>query len=151
MDLSAPEAMQACQQVIDQAVKFGGVLTVNWHTRSLSPERLWGDFYLSLLQEMKKYRVWFGTAKQAIDWFCMRRSIRFEQVEGNAGSLSVKVDQSVGSNPAPFVIRTYRTLEKSDGGLKSEAAEQPYSDISWNGDVDVFVDVNSRTAECDTI
>ena len=40
----------------------GGALTVNWHTRSLSPERLWGDFYKELLAEIQTHRVWFGTA-----------------------------------------------------------------------------------------
>ena len=152
MDLSARKAMEACRQVIDRAVRFGGVLTVNWHTRSLSPERLWGEFYLALLQEMKKHRVWFGTAKQAVDWFRVRRSIRFEQLESNVGSLSVKADQPVRSKKtSPFVIRVHRAIEKFPGDRKCEPTELSCSDISWNGEADVLIDVKSSTAECDTI
>jgi len=32
----------------------GGVLTVNWHDRSIAPERLWDDFYLDLLDDLKR-------------------------------------------------------------------------------------------------
>lgn len=151
MDLSEPQAMQACQQVIRQAAKFGGVLTVNWHTRSLSPERLWGGFYQSLLQEMKKHRVWFGTAKQAVDWFRVRRSIRFQRVDGNSETLSMNVEQPACMELAPFTVRVYRPIEKSAVELNNVCPEQLGGDIPWNTEAELLLDVKSNTAECDTI
>ena len=150
MDLSARDAIQACERIIDQAVKFGGVVTVNWHTRSLSPERLWGEFYESLLEAMKKHRVWFGTARQAVDWFRVRRSIRFERVEDKAGSLRVKLDQPM-TVKCPFVIRVYRGPEDPSVDRKSISPEPSSTDIPWNGDAEWLLDMNSCTAECDTI
>jgi hypothetical protein len=42
------------------------------------PERQWGQPYADLLSDVKDGdRAWFGTARQAVDWFRWRRSIRF--------------------------------------------------------------------------
>ena len=81
MMLSDAEALNACLELIHSLMSFGGVLTVNWHTRSLSPERLWGNFYTVLLNEIRARRVWFGTAKEIVQWFRRRRELRFESVE----------------------------------------------------------------------
>ncbi len=53
-------------------------LTINWHDRSLAPERLWGACYRDLIQELKTRGAWFSTAAQAISWFRKRRSAVFE-------------------------------------------------------------------------
>jgi hypothetical protein len=86
MMLSETEALNACRDLIHSMSSLGGVLTVNWHTRSLSPERLWGDFYARLLKEIQTRRVWFGTAHEIVEWFRKRRALRFDSVEfGDAG------------------------------------------------------------------
>jgi hypothetical protein len=80
MGLSREEASQLCRQIVANARRFGGTLVINWHERSLSPERLWGRFYEELLNEIgKDDRVWFVTAKEAVEWFRWRRSIRFDE------------------------------------------------------------------------
>ena len=48
---------------MDHAVRFGGCLTVNWHDRSVAPERLWGACYRELVQELKGRGAWFATAQ----------------------------------------------------------------------------------------
>jgi hypothetical protein len=78
MMLSETEALNACKELIRTMELLGGVLTVNWHTRSLSPERLWGDFYALMLNEIRAQRVWFGTAQEIVGWFRNRRALRFE-------------------------------------------------------------------------
>jgi hypothetical protein len=53
---------------------------VNWHDRSPAPERLWGDFYGQLLEQLQEKNAWFATAAQTVDWFRRRRSATFEQM-----------------------------------------------------------------------
>src|SRR5262249_12150778 len=54
LDLSVPRARQHVRFVLDNADRFGGTLTINWHDRSISPERLWGGFYEWLLDELTR-------------------------------------------------------------------------------------------------
>src|SRR4030095_7311430 len=49
MNLSDDLARAAMLPLIENATRFGGVLTINWHDRSLGPERLWDDAYITLL------------------------------------------------------------------------------------------------------
>ena len=70
--------MELCRSIVDEARRFGGTLVINWHDRSLAPERLWDRCYRELLNEIETGgRVWFATAAEAVDWFRWRRSIRF--------------------------------------------------------------------------
>jgi hypothetical protein len=78
LHLSPREAQKQVSQIIANAAQFGGVVTVNWHDRSLSPERLWGGVYVDLVDELKRQGAWFATATQAVSWFQKRRSVVFE-------------------------------------------------------------------------
>src|SRR5678816_3144239 len=78
MNRTQTEAVQDCDQVLANARRFGGTVVINWHDRSLAPERLWDGFYRNLLAEVEKGdRAWFSTAGGAVDWFRWRRSFRF--------------------------------------------------------------------------
>jgi hypothetical protein len=77
LGLSLAEAGEQIQRIIDNAAQVGGVVTVNWHDRSLSPERLWSGSYLDLLKELKAQRAWFATATQVVTWFRKRRKAVF--------------------------------------------------------------------------
>lgn len=68
--------------MIDHALTAGGVLTVNWHDRSIAPERWWDGFYLELLRKLKEHGAWFPTAAEAVAWFELRRSATFESASG---------------------------------------------------------------------
>ena len=63
---------------------------VNWHDRSLAPERLWNQCYRELLAEISRDgRAWFATAGQAVEWYRWRRSIRFtRQADGRGVSVT---------------------------------------------------------------
>ena len=78
LDLSPDEAARRVGPIIDHAVQSGGCITVNWHDRSLAPERLWGDFYVRLLTELENRGAWFATSAEAVSWFRKRRSAVFE-------------------------------------------------------------------------
>ena len=78
MDLKPSQAKVILDQMIANCVRFGGVLTVNWHDRSLAPDRLWDQPIVELLEELRGKRAWFATTAQAVAWFRKRRSARFD-------------------------------------------------------------------------
>jgi hypothetical protein len=80
--LSPEEAQTRISRLADVTTEFGGCLTVNWHDRSLGPERLWGKCYHELIEDLKKRGAWFGTAAQVTAWFRKRRAAIFEMKQG---------------------------------------------------------------------
>lgn len=79
LDLTFEEATKRIGEFIGDAHQFGGVITFNWHDRSIAPERLWGEFYASLLLELKRKGAWCGSAGSVVSWFQGRRSVVFRQ------------------------------------------------------------------------
>jgi hypothetical protein len=79
MDLAPAEARTICRRIVEHAREVGGTIVVNWHDRSLVPERLWESAYRELLREIEanNARVWFATAGDAVNWFRWRRGIVF--------------------------------------------------------------------------
>ena len=107
LGLSPEEARVIIDRIIDSAIKFGGCLTINWHDRSLFPERLWGTFYRDLLEDLKRRGAWFVTAGQAIAWFRKRRATVFENTtESEAVCATVASDD--GSDLPRLVLRVYQ-------------------------------------------
>lgn len=96
LGLSPSEAKRVLDRMVTDGSTYGGCLTVNWHDRSLAPERLWNVSYRDLVQEMKDRGAWFATAGQAISWFQKRRSAVFETdcAEPNAVRCRVSADNS---------------------------------------------------------
>jgi hypothetical protein len=89
--LSPREALLVVGPMIDTAIYFGGCLTINWHDRSLFPERLWGECYRDLVEDLKGRGAWFPPATQAVAWFRKRRSAVFETKGREENVVSVKV------------------------------------------------------------
>src|SRR5204862_1892523 len=96
MNLSTKEAKGAVAPLLDNANRFGGVLTVNWHDRSIAPERLWHTPYQELLDDLKSKRAWFATGKQAVSWFRKRRAAAIDVVTNRDGAGRVRI--SLDSN-----------------------------------------------------
>jgi hypothetical protein len=74
LDLTSEAARELVWPLVDEAERYGGALTINWHDRSLAPERLWGGFYVELVNELKRRGAWFPTAAAAVEWFRRRRA-----------------------------------------------------------------------------
>ena len=79
MGLSQRQAAVHLSHMVDNAIRFGGCITINWHDRSLAPERLWESSYRNLIQDLKNRGAWFATAGQATSWFRKRRSVEFDE------------------------------------------------------------------------
>ncbi len=135
MHLSEDRALDICRDVINTIAEVGGAITVNWHTRSLSPERLWGDFYLRLLRELGKYRVWYATASEIVSWFRRRRELRFERAGSAQGGRRVRVIGEYVDGQPPFVLRTHRPRADS-----SRPAAIAISDLAWNGETEIALE-----------
>ncbi|HEY6010432.1 MAG TPA: hypothetical protein VIX18_03095 [Nitrospirota bacterium] len=132
MSLSESKALKLCERLISDFRMQGGVLTINWHTRSLNPERNWDEFYLELLGMLEQDAVWFATAGQAVGWFRKRRSVRIDDVEvTETGSLRVRLSSDRHDNSLPPVtVRVYCP----DGQREQAAPGRPYQDVPWNGE-----------------
>ena len=133
LDLPEAEAEKRCRALIENAIKFGGVLTLLWHDRSHAPERYWGDSYIRLLRTLKATDCWFGTAGQVVDWFRKRREVRFELVETGDGDACACPCYDGEEVVPPLNIRLHRpSREVSDSAMSSLPASD-FVDIPWNG------------------
>jgi peptidoglycan/xylan/chitin deacetylase (PgdA/CDA1 family) len=83
LNLSQSEAWKLMSPLMAHAESHGGTFTVNWHDRSIAPERLWGDFYVEILNRLEASGPWFSTAMQAVSWFRKRRAAVFENSESH--------------------------------------------------------------------
>jgi len=81
LNLSFAEARRVVGRIIDHAAQYGGVVTINWHDRSLAPERLWRDFYVDLLEELRSSGAWLANARDTVLWFRKRRAVAFDDVD----------------------------------------------------------------------
>jgi hypothetical protein len=138
MDLRSDQARAAMQPLIENVIKFGGVLTINWHDRSLGPERLWGDVYLALLGDLRARMPWFATGLQTVSWFRKRRTASFVRSTEDDGSVRVRTatDPAVANLP-PLTLRVYNTASsRRKFGSKGNAL---FQDITINGSDEVLV------------
>jgi hypothetical protein len=110
MNLSDDEARAAMLPLIENVTRFGGVLTINWHDRSLGPERLWADAYVTLLGDLRARTPWFATALQTVSWFRKRRATSFASITQDGGSIRVQtaIDPTTSDLP-PLTLRVYNS------------------------------------------
>lgn len=80
MNLSSEKAIERVRRIIENAVRFGGCVTINWHDRSISPERCWDGFYSQVIHELERNGAWFATASQAVSWFRKRREAACHEI-----------------------------------------------------------------------
>jgi hypothetical protein len=119
LGLSAREAVPLLRRMVDNVVEFGGCMTINWHDRSLAPERLWNGPYRDLVQDLKNRGAWFATAGQAAAWFRKRRSLLLEgnTIESEGWHSMTFMYQNNGL--PGLKIRTHRKRRSHDCGLQS--------------------------------
>jgi peptidoglycan/xylan/chitin deacetylase (PgdA/CDA1 family) len=114
MNLSDKQAGAAMRPLIENATKFGGVLTINWHDRSLAPERLWVAPYHKLLNDLKSRNAWFATAGEAVSWFKKRRSARVDDVAHNGNTIRARVSINKDNNSLPALNVRVHTPARRD-------------------------------------
>lgn len=133
MSLTKIKAWQLCQDLIEKTSRNGGVLTILWHDRSLSPERLYEDFYIKLLAELKNKKVWFATATDACNWFRNRRAAKFENVKRDGNIIHIKINNDKNDNLPSIKLRIYQP----------NIGKQPikYTDLPWQSETHFSIKV----------
>ena len=126
LGLSQREASARLRQMVNTVAQYGGCLTINWHDRSLSPERLWGSCYRELIQDLKSRGAWFATAGQATSWFRKRRSVEFEENPMYPNSVRAKISPSHHDDLPGLRIRIYKEQTSSD---KHSCKSENYVDV----------------------
>lgn len=118
LGLSPKEASARLRQITNHTAEYGGCITVNWHDRSLAPERLWGGGYHQLIEDLKRQGAWFATASQAASWFRKRRSARFEIDEAEPGKIRVESASAAGESLPGLRLRIHQSDDFNAMGVR---------------------------------
>ena len=113
--------------------QFGGCLTINWHDRSVAPERLWDAPYRDLVEDLKSRDAWFATAGQAVSWFRKRRSVVFESDCAEPGAVRANAVPESGSHLPSLRLRIHKARK-----MGSYAADD-YFDTAFDESVDAMI------------
>jgi hypothetical protein len=114
MNIPESRALAMCGEMIADMKTHGGVFTINWHDRSLAPERNWDAAYTALLDRLRGGNTWFATAGEAVAWFERRRAVRFVR-QGVAG-IPPKVvvgPEETGKRPS-LALRIHTPMKRTD-------------------------------------
>ena len=121
LHLFPEQAMMRIDGMVKDMGQFGGVLMVNWHDRSIAPERLWDDFYADLVEKFKSAGAWFCTAAEAAQWFRRRREVTF-----GTGVSEAALASSRSETRLPGIrIRSYQTGRRSQSKTVKDCASDP--------------------------
>jgi hypothetical protein len=136
LGLSPLQARTLLSRMADAAVQFGGCLTINWHDRSIAPERLWDASYRELIQDMKSRGAWFSTAGQAVSWFRKRRSVVFETDCIESEAVRVKDGADYDLDLPGLRLRIHKPRESCVLGSRHS---EDYFDTAFDDSVDTRV------------
>jgi hypothetical protein len=126
LDLDEDGAWERVDPLLEHASREGGVVTLNWHDRSIAPERLWGGLYVRLVDELTERGAWFATAANAVAWFRKRRSVVFEERDGR---LVARLDGAPADETPPLRLRVHSGSSGSAGYREQEFERQ--IDVQW--------------------
>ena len=137
-NLSPQEAGNVVGGLVENTGRFGGVLTINWHDRSIVPERLWDECYVRLLAQLRQREAWFATGAQAVAWFRKRRSAALESVLWDGDTVHVKASMKPEKGGLPGLrIRVHRPRSKAAPGTPRAESADAYVDVAFDQDVDL--------------
>jgi hypothetical protein len=136
LDLSNEDAWQVVEQFINDVGKFGGVLTVNWHDRSIAPERLWDGFYLKLLEELKSKEAWFATAGEVVSWFRKRRSAAVEATIVDQGKIRITASTGLADKLPGLRVRIYKPGTWNGETKNSAQSSSTFVDLDLRETID---------------
>jgi hypothetical protein len=133
LNLSEKAAENRVVRLMDDAQRMGGALTINWHDRSIAPERLWDDFYLKLLLELTSRGAWLPTATQAVTWFRKRRSATLESVRVAPDKITVRARNNPTDTSPSLNIRIQKPRARSLAEPVSARSAVEVLDVKFDG------------------
>ena len=141
LNLAEDEARPLVWKLIDDAERMGGALTINWHDRSISPERLWDDFYFKLLREVRARKAWLSTASQAIAWFRQRRSVTIETSQAPESSMQIRVSFEANESLPGLRLRVYTSRGASLPDYSHRSVPVEFCDFPLTGTTELALAV----------
>jgi hypothetical protein len=150
MGLSESQALGLCEKLIGDVRSYGGALAVNWHQRSLGPERNWDDFYVELLKIFKNENVWFATAGQTVNWFRKRRSVHYDEVGFSGNNVEVKLKASVDNDSPHLMLRIHHPRREFRENGESHDEIKSFVDVPFSArpEIGLTVDLTSPERPC---
>jgi hypothetical protein len=131
LNLTPKAAKQVVWRLVDEAERYGGALIINWHDRSLAPERLWGEFYVQLIDELKRREAWFPTASQAASWFRQRRSAVFGSVHWEGCSARIRASADRRQDLPGLTIRVHTPSPPDDDRPVQWQRSERFTDVTF--------------------
>jgi len=126
MNLDERGALECVGDLLDGMTEFGGVLTLNWHDRSIAPERNWGNAYKRLLDDLRCRGGLCTSARRAVSWFQKRRDIWFDK---DANGVRVACPESVSDSRIPGLrLRCHRPTRDGVEFVDSTLGES----VTWH-------------------
>jgi peptidoglycan/xylan/chitin deacetylase (PgdA/CDA1 family) len=125
LNTAPAQTEETVRPLIANTVRFGGVLTVNWHDRSVAPERLWDNAYVRLLGQLRSNGACFLTAARTVSWFRKRRAALFEQV---GSTIKIKIPAGDDTRLPGLCARSFQPA--AGGGKFFETALPDGGEIS---------------------
>lgn len=113
LNLSEKKAEGLIRNFLNNAERIGGTLTINWHDRSIAPERLWDNFYWRLLGELKSRRAWLPNAALAVAWFRKRRSAVLKWSWSGPRAIKVQGQLNTTDTLPALKVRVFRPRARS--------------------------------------
>jgi hypothetical protein len=129
MNLSDLQASAICERLTQGVLEFGGCLTINWHHRSVAPERLWGDFYTNLVENLRKRGACFMTAMRIVRWFQKRREVMFEEVHFTKSNLRLRFKQVDFNDDLMLLLRIYLPSQRDSTKENFSIGRQSYLEV----------------------
>ena len=139
LNLSNEEAWRVVERLVDDVDRLGGALTINWHDRSIAPERLWDGFYLKLLRELKRRGAWFATAAQTVSWFRRRRSAVVESAPVDGGKIRIKASVGPDDKLPGLRVRVHKPGTRKSAEGTPPQSSPAYVDITLQGKIDTVI------------
>jgi hypothetical protein len=137
MGLTEKKALPLVKKIIRDTHEHGGVLTINWHQRSIGPERYWDDFYLRLRKELKASNGYCCTARQAVKWFRKRRSTIFHRARASESGMAIQLSSPNDEVAPSLVLRTYHPATTAMKRDRDRAVR--HTDTPFNGCLEAVI------------
>ncbi|HEY1793795.1 MAG TPA: hypothetical protein VGG34_12820 [Opitutaceae bacterium] len=132
LNLCPHDAQHRINSLIDETNRYGGVLTINWHDRSIFPERLWEPPYRTLLAEMKARGAWFATASMSVGWFRKRRSARIQVKQVGTKELKISCQLEAKDTLPGLRLRLHHPRRRQNAQVLSDESESRFIDFPFN-------------------
>jgi hypothetical protein len=143
MSLGYEEAMSRIKSVLAPYRSLGGVMTINWHHRSIGPERYWDELYMEVVAMLKDSEAWFATASSTAKWFRKRRLVSFQEMEVASDRLRIKGSCSEDNSSPGLVLRIHLPVNSYFGSRPNGGPEgiSGYQDFPVTDHLDLTVPI----------